>query len=290
MNSVGNRARTRRRLHAGLLSFACIVGLARAHAQPLDTPTPGAQRSGEPSPGTRIRDDQASDSARDPAAETSERILRAVQLRWAPSFSPYVELRHIWTQQGSWFVATTEGVWSAPWPASRQTQILGADERAAFLVALEAADMGTQAAACEDAAQPLPAGVVELRGQYVDDEGVEDRCVRFAPAVDTPPALYTTLAAYAPDVEAVDRWTHPFWLTTESGILRIELDGTAEAFVDNQSLGVVEGVVVVRLLPESYALRFVAPDGSERLEHTQIRREQVTVLRLRMQAEAAVAQ
>lgn len=213
--------------------------------------------------------------------------LRSLQLRWAPVFSPYVELRHVWTMQGSWFVATTEGAWSEPWPASRSTRILDAGERQAFFDDVQRVVRGAAIGDCTADGHTLSAGMMEIRGQLVGDGGVVERCLRVTSNDLAPPTLYVALAAHAPDVEAVDRWTHPFWLTTESGILRIELEGTADAFVGEESLGRVEGVVVVRLLPDAYALRFVAPDGTERREHTQIRREQVTVLRLRMQTSAA---
>lgn len=216
------------------------------------------------------------------ATEGDDWTLRSLQLRWAPSFSPYVELRHTWTMQGSWFVATTEGAWSEPWPPSRSTRILDADERQAFFDDVRRVVREAAIGDCGDAGQALPAGWIEIRGQLVGAHGVVERCVQGTSRDLAPPPVYATLAAHAPRVEAVDRWTHPFWLTTESGILRIELEGTADAFVGEESLGRVEGVVVLRLLPDTYTLRFVAPDGRERRESTQIRREQVTVLRLRM--------
>lgn len=216
------------------------------------------------------------------------RVRRAIFER-VPSFSPYTRIVHAWSRQGSWLLRSTEASWPPPWPKLTASSLVAGDQQAQFSQAIGAALAEGFEIVCPEAEPALRRGQALLRVEGDDRSGQDlQRCVLFEEDLDTgrfSPEL-EALSSLAPPVESVDRWTHPFWLLDESGVLRVELHGTADVRIDTVELGRVNGVLTLRLPVGMRELTLRAAKGDViRRERVVLRRDQVTVLRISLEDE-----
>lgn len=216
--------------------------------------------------------------------------IRRASLERAPSFSPYTRVTHAWSRQGSWLLSSTEAAWPPPWPKWTASALLDRAAGNELREVLQRASVEGVSVSCPPANAPLRRGQALLRVVSEQRDGSErlfcysveeDLDIgRFAAPVE---ALY----AFSPPVESVDRWSHPFWLQDESGVLRIELRGTADLEIGPLLVGRVNGVLTLRLPVGPYDLTLRPADGAKpREERVVLRRDQVTVLRISVEATA----
>lgn len=122
-----------------------------------------------------------------------------------------------------------------------------------------------------------------------DDENAQcvrfdehDESARWSDAVDR-------MTHYAPAIAAVDRWTHPFWLRKGSGVLRLELKGTAQLRIDDATVGKVNGVIVLRLpVGERHLQLDVDGQDDPKELHVHLYPDKTTILRVSVQDHAPI--
>lgn len=258
------------------LCLGCTAGVAHSLTLIEQAHTPSSMRA-------------ASSPADVKAGEATVANVRRVVLHRVPSFSPYVRLVYAWTKQGSWWISTSEGLWPPPWPKTTASELREGAEIAKVLRAALAATEDAVRVRCVEGTPALRRGQAVLALEWQGEEGPQEACYSVEENLESGrfSADLETLYTQAPAIEASDRWSHPFWLQDESAVLRVELQGTADVEIDDVALGRINGVVNLRLPVGRRELRFVPSNGAEtRTEVVVLRRDQVTVLRLSVEARA----
>lgn len=217
--------------------------------------------------------------------DASDRLTR-LEMRYAPSFSPWIELRWSWVQRGSWQVASVIAHWAPPWPAYTNSELRSARAWGELQALVSADEHPWREAPCEAFDhETLRPGAVLLkidRESSATDwsrlcvEGGEDSATRRAPD------LVDALMERGASVEGFDRWSHPFWLVRESGLLRFDLQGYGWISINDEALGAVQGTVSVRLPAGEHDVRVRAASGEETREFVRVAPDQTTILRLRL--------
>lgn len=262
----------RRAAFAGLVGVLFLAGLASsAHAAADDRAHAAEASSAPPTRGAQT------------SASLPREGLRRVEISRAPSFSPYVRVVSAWSRQGSWWIATTEAHWPPPWPKLSASGLMEQGDTRALATRIHLALAAALPIRCGAEAPALRRGQAIIRVEFDTAEGLDTRCFSLdeEPYTGRHDDALTQLFELAPPVEAVDRWTHPFWLQDESGVLRIELRGTATLHVDAISLGRVNGVLTLRLPVGRRELTLIPANGAEsRTETVHLQSHRVTVLRV----------
>lgn len=236
-----------------------------------------------PATASRAATDHRAQEIASPSEALPHERLRRVEISRAPSFSPYVRIVYAWSRQGNWWIATTEAHWPPPWPKLSASGLMEHEDTRALAMRINVALAAALPIRCGAEMPSLRRGQAIIRVEFETVGGVDTRCFSLdeEPYTGRHDDALEQLFALAPPVEAVDRWTHPFWLQDESSVLRIELRGTATLRVDDISLGRVNGVLSLRLPVGRRELTLTPANGAEpRTETVFLQSQQVTVLRV----------
>lgn len=220
-----------------------------------------------------------------PSALEASRFRR-VHVDYTPSFSPYVRIEYAWSRRGSWLVSSSVAHWPPPIPSAHASSLMEPDAVAEWHRAVRTMLSVATPQVCDEA-QNVARGQARLR---IEVEGSGDeRCfvLREDDETATLPPPAQALTEYAPDIDKVDRWSHPFWLVDESATLRLELKGTADLTIDGDRYGRVNGVLTLRLPAGRRRLTF-EPMTTYPPQQVEVflRKEQTTILRLSVEEEA----
>lgn len=228
----------------------------------------------------------ASSASAEEAIALEESRLSRLEVRYAPSFSPWNELRYSWTSRGSWQMASVEAKWAPPWPAYTNSELRSADAWDELALRVELAEQGASNMDCAEwDAQELEMGQIALKVDRVGREGDWQRTcllVEEDPATNQPHSSIRALLQLGASIEGFDRWTHPFWLRRESGLLRFDIQGLGYIDINDEPLGGVQGTTSVRVPIGEHRVRVRSASGDVSEETVRVTAEQTTILRLRI--------
>lgn len=229
-------------------------------------------------------DFDAGSAALDPIGDPAR--WRRVVLEYRPSFSPHPRMSFTWSRRGEWWMASSLWTWPPPLPDAVESTLMRPEDASRWKEALvRALRAGTWTLCAED--QTVERGEAHLVIEDVEESAA--RCVVWSEHEDASQLDAQVLGVmdYAPAQEEVDRWTHPFWLVEGSSVLRLELKGTAELWVDGTIYGRINGVVTLRL-PVGKRVLTLRPldDGDAQTIDVFLRKSETTIVRISMEDEA----
>lgn len=271
-------------IHAGLSCALVATGVfaSSAHAEaPLSTEASIASVVG-----ASVEGSAAEGASAGLGIPTDGRVQR-VELHYAPSFSPWVRVTHVWVQRGSWWLASVEGQWAQPWPAYTNSSLQSVDVWRAMDASLRASSSAWTPTACPEAVS-LAAGDLWIKVDWIDAAGEwVRRCASAIEAGDAraPSDGIRALMALGAPLEGFDQWTHPFWLRRESGLLRFDIEGFARIVINDALVGPAQGTVSVRLPTGEHRILVEDAAGAITEERVRVYPDETTILRLRVNAE-----
>lgn len=204
---------------------------------------------------------------------------RRVQLVYVPSFSPHPEIVYTWAHRGGWWTVSSVHRWPPPLPDTYSSSLMTRDEVASWTEQMKAVlDVATRVT-CE-AGAPQRA---EAWMRVEDSHDGQEQCWMWTESSVTGrlPEALTQLMAQVVSSPSIDRWTHPFWLVDASSMLRLELKGTADLWIDGALYGRVNGVLELRMpIGERALVLRPVDEGSTQEIHVLLRRNETTIVRV----------
>lgn len=213
---------------------------------------------------------------------------RRLHLTYLPSFSAHPKITYTWTHRGGWWTASSVHFWPPPLPEVHDAALMIDEEAQEWAAAMLRTFSDAVERPCVDD-PALDRGDALLRLE--DRDGAHDRCWlwRESASGGRLPATLRQVLARAGAPVGVDRWTHPFWLVEHSAMLRLELKGTADLWIDGAFYGRVNGVLELRLPvgERSLLLQAVSGDAAQEMQ-VRLRKNETTILRVSVDDDAMI--